>query len=104
MPRPSYPWFRASKNSWWVTGPDGRKVSLGVKGRENQKQALEAWHRLLAGSPPQQPAGPASEPARPSLTVAELLRLYLADAEGRVKPWTPKCYRHSLDPFPLAPG
>src|SRR5262249_16151522 len=31
MARPTKPWFRASKNGWYVT-VDGRKVSLGVRG------------------------------------------------------------------------
>ncbi len=43
MPRPSKPWFRASKQTWYVT-IEGKKVSLGVRGRENARAAKDAWH------------------------------------------------------------
>ena len=34
MPRPAAPWFRSSANNWYAT-VDGRKVSLGVRGEDN---------------------------------------------------------------------
>src|SRR5262245_55077273 len=47
MARPSKPWFRAIKNTWYCT-IEGRKVSLGVRGKENARAAKDAWHRLMA--------------------------------------------------------
>jgi hypothetical protein len=51
MARPSKPWYRAGKYNWYVT-LDGRKVSLQVRGEENEADAIQAWHWLFAtGSP-----------------------------------------------------
>jgi integrase len=92
MARPNKPWFRASKGTWYAT-VDGRKVSLGVQGEENFKAAHEAWHRLMAGIK-EQKARPKSEP-----TVGEVIRQFLADCEGRMKPKTLRGYRDFLTPF-----
>jgi integrase len=92
MARPSKPWFRASKGTWYVT-VDGRKVSLGVQGVENFKDAYEAWHRLMAGIK-EETARPKSEP-----TVGEVIGKFLGDCEGRVKPNTLRVYRGLLRPF-----
>lgn len=47
MPRQSKPWFRSSANAWYAT-LSGRKVSLGVSGRHNKKEAAAAWHKLMS--------------------------------------------------------
>jgi hypothetical protein len=52
MSRPSRPWFRASKGAWYVK-VDGRQTALGVKGRENEAEAVRAWHRLMGGMAPE---------------------------------------------------
>src|SRR5687768_6508258 len=102
MAKVSSPWFRQSKNAWYVWH-DGRQTPLGVKGSENEAQAVRAWHRLMAGLPPQPPlsatpgpkavttpsstasATPSSKPTQQA-TVRQMLEGFLADCEGRVKP------------------
>jgi integrase/recombinase XerC len=92
MGRPSKPWFRKSKNTWYVT-IEGRKISLNIKGKENKAEAWKAWHRLMANDRPQQ------ESKREVPTVATLVQAFLADAEGRLKPSTFQTYRCLLSPF-----
>src|SRR5262249_2518582 len=92
MARPSKPWFRASKNTWYVT-VEGEKVSLGVRGPENKAEAITAWHRLMADDRPK-PEEKAKAPA-----VAALTKGFLDDCEGRLKPSTIQGYRHFLTPF-----
>jgi integrase len=91
MARPSKPWFRASKDAWYIT-IDGKMVPLAVKGERNVKAAELAWHKLLAqaGTP---------KPDAPPLTVAEAVEAFLTDAESRVKPTTMDTYRMFLLPF-----
>src|SRR5690348_17027479 len=91
MPRPSKPWFRAAKGSWYVT-IDGRKVSLGVRGKENKKAALDAWHKLLASG--ETPAAPKAAP-----TVGDIITAFLTDCRPRVKAKTLRGYRDFLEPF-----
>jgi integrase/recombinase XerC len=97
MARPSKPWFRKSKNTWYVT-IEGRKISLNIKGKENKAEAWKAWHRLMANDRPQQ------ESKREVPTVATLVQAFLADAEGRLKPSTFQSYRSFLTSFTKAYG
>ncbi len=92
MARPSKPWYRAEKGTWYCT-VGGKKISLGVQGRENKKAAEEAWHRVMAGMK-EEKAGPKAEP-----TVTVVVEGFLADCEGRVKPKTVRGYRDFLRPF-----
>jgi integrase len=92
MARPSKPWYRAGKGTWYCT-IDGKKTSLGVQGRENKRAAEEAWHRLMAGITAEK-TKPKAEP-----NVREIIGAFLADCEGRVKPKTLYDYRTFLDPF-----
>jgi integrase len=87
----SGPWYRASKDSWYVWH-GGSQVSLKVRGRRNRKAALDAWYRLLAGGERERNPGPAA-------TVSEVIRGFLQDAAGRVKPKTARWYRDWLEPF-----
>jgi integrase len=89
---PRKPWYRVSKGTWYCT-LNGKKVSLGVRGRENKKEAEDAWHRLMAGVK--------DDKARPEAesTVTEIIEQFLGDCEGRVKPKTLYEYRVFLDPF-----
>jgi len=57
MARPSSPWFRKIKNTWYCT-LDGKKVSLKVRGEGNEREAIKAWHRLFAGMPLESPEMP----------------------------------------------
>jgi integrase len=92
MPRPNRPWFRKGKGAWYAT-VQGRKVSLGVYGKESRKAAYEAWHRLLAGIKEEK------EKPKPEPTCGAVIREFLADCEGRVKPKTLRGYRDFLMPF-----
>jgi hypothetical protein len=49
MARPSK--FRESKGAWYVN-VKGKQTALGVKGQDNEVEAVKAWHRLMAGMPP----------------------------------------------------
>jgi integrase len=105
MPRPNAPWFRKSTNSWYST-IDGKKVPLGVRGKENRKPALIAFGELLAGRAPSLAA--LSHPALPShgapspagsLKVRELVDRFLAVAAVRLKPATVARYRYDAGVF-----
>lgn len=105
MARPSRPWYRESKGTWYCT-LDGRKVSLKVKGQENEAEAIRAWHRLFANGTPDPTPPPKPKPTpKPAgseaggVSVGEILTAYLADAESRVKPKTLRAYRYFLLPF-----
>ncbi len=50
MSRPSSPWFRKSRNAWYVWH-NGKLTDLHVKGEKNEAEAVRAWHRLFAGMP-----------------------------------------------------
>lgn len=92
MARPAHPWFYEAKNTWYVWLED-KKVSLGVKGKENKAEAIQAWHKLIAHGKP--------EPKTESITLADLVKAFLADAESRLKPMTAKVYGFLLNPFAL---
>jgi integrase len=94
MARPSKPWFRASKGTWYVK-IGGKQHSLGVRGRENRSAAIAAWHRL-ASNGPQQP--------RPTVTVGELIRQFLDDVRARAQPDTLRVYSWLLLPFAAEHG
>jgi len=103
MPRPNAPWFRTSKNAWYVT-LDGRVVSLGVTGRSNRKLALKAFARLLTDVP--EPAKfsaaevcPLPQPASEEQTVRQLVDAFLTHSIARHKPHTVRTYRRFLEPF-----
>jgi integrase len=108
MPRPAHPWYRKSKDCWYVT-LNGRMISLRVPGPNNQTAAFKRWGQLLAGEPesPAQPIGtpaaapppPIPLPASPVKTVGEVIDSYLADASDRVRPITLTTYRRYLLPF-----
>jgi integrase len=91
MARPSRPWFRESKGTWYCT-LDGKKVSLKVRGRENKKEAEEAWHRLFVNGTPDQttevlsepPSVPMAEPKAGGVTVRDVVTAFLKDCEGRI--------------------
>jgi integrase len=104
MARPSKPWFRASKGTWYVT-VDGKKVSLGVKGEENAKAAIQAWHCLMAerGEPEQEPTPEVKAEPNPQAegepTVEAVVKAYLADCEGRIGSKPLHDYRRYLTAF-----
>src|SRR5262249_14231060 len=110
MARPSKPWYRASKDSWYVT-VNGKKLSLGVRGQENMLAAITAWDRLMAGLDPrsrgEEANGKTEREKKESdggPTVRDVFTGFLADCQGRVKTNTLRGYRDFLDPFQLAHG
>jgi integrase len=92
MARPNKPWFHSVKGFWYAT-VGGKRVSLGVKGRENEAEAVKTWHRLMAGL--------TKEKTKPKAeaTTGEVLTAFLADCEGRVMTNTLRVYRYFLLPF-----
>jgi integrase len=92
MGRPAKPWFRTQTGSWYAT-VEGKAVSLGVRGRDNKSQALQAWHRLMVAGKPKSPTDATA------ITVAEVLTAFLADTEGRVQTTTQEFYCRFLLPF-----
>lgn len=92
MSRQSAPWFRTSKNAWYIT-LNGKKVSLGVSGEENEADAVQAWHRLMANGRSER------EKPTPSATVKAVIDGFLANAEGRVSTKCLRNYRIQLLPF-----
>ena len=86
MARPSKPWFRASRQRWYVT-IDGQKIDLGG----DRDAAFRQFHALMSGqapTPTPRPAPAKREPAKKELSVDELARDYLADLQRRVTPRT----------------
>jgi integrase len=100
MPMRARAWFRTSKNAWYAT-VDGRKVALGVKGRENKAEARKAWHRLMADGPKPKPQ-PKTEPK--AATLRAVIDGFLADAEARVSAECLRNYRKHLLPFKAKHG
>ena len=84
------PWFRGGKNTWYIT-QDGRNVSLGVRGKGNRKDAVEAWKRLLREGPKDK------TPTKPPAMVSDAVAGFLADAAARTKPSTHALYKRHLD-------
>lgn len=104
MARPAKPWFRSAEDCWFAT-VNGKKVNLFVRGRKNEAAAWREFERVRAGgSPvPTQPPVPVTPqaPAQPpkAVTVVEVIRAFLTDAEGRVEPETLEVYRLFLNNF-----
>lgn len=111
------PWYRASKNTWYATGEDGRSVSLGVRGKANRKEAFAVWARVIAGGDfrdaqdsvhgernsadtPQ----PLPAPSTSTVTVSALIDQFLSDAATRLKASTLKRYREDLAVFARTHG
>lgn len=72
------PWFRASKGTWYYT-VGGQNRSLHVRGEKNKRQAVDAWHRLMAGLEP-----PAGRPEAPERSTNRPEGKGRADRQGRV--------------------
>ena len=94
MPRPSTPWFRAAKNSWYIT-INGQKRSLNVQGRRNRRAAIYAWHQLLAGGTTVNDDLMLSDEG----SVGSIFREFLADCRGRIGEETLRGYKKFLLPF-----
>ena len=103
MPRRAKPWYRSAEDTWYATH-DGRQVSLGVRGQTNEAAAWRAWETLRTGQQSQPtipiPVHHWSTPAPPpQVLVADVVRSFLDDADGRVTAETLKLYRLYLTGF-----
>jgi integrase len=97
MSRQAKPWFRQSKNAWYVKF-NGRHVSLGVFGKANENEAVKSWHHLFAnGLPKPLTIVPAS--VQTEASVSEIITQFLADGKPRLRPESWRKYWHCLEPF-----
>lgn len=89
------PWFRASKNAWFVE-LGGKQIRL-AKGRESEREAYDAFYRLMS-------ARPEHLPPPDKITVARLCDLFLDHSQRHHSPDTYALYRHFLQSFCDAHG
>ena len=87
MRSPTKPWYRASKDAWYVQF-NGRKVRL-AKGRDNEKAAQQAFYRLMA-------SGSGKLPEADTLRVAAVCDLFLDYSEKHHVPDTFAWYKQYL--------
>jgi integrase len=88
-------WYRSGKDAWYAT-ISGKKIALGVKGKQNKKAAKEAWYRLSAMPKP--------SPKAHDFSVSTLVERYLADSKTRISPEAHRGYCKFLKPFADAYG
>src|SRR4051794_23222638 len=101
---PQYkPWYRASKNKWYVevvgkqqplgSHSDGAPPpKTGKHGRNAPPEVMTAFHRLMA-------ADPANLPKAEDVKVCQVLDLFLGWSEKHHKPDTYKWYLYFLQNF-----
>lgn len=89
MPKGSpAPWFRKSRNSWFVTF-GGKQIDLQTADR---KEAFQRWHQLALNAP-------SVAIAVPRLSAQELLAQFLESTEKRSRPSTYYRYSYFLHSF-----
>ena len=79
MRSPTKPWYRASKDAWYVEF-NGRQVRL-AKGHDNEKAAQQAFYKLMAN-------GSGKLPQADTLRVATVCDLFLDHSEKHHVPNT----------------
>ena len=79
MRSPTKPWYRASKDAWYVEF-HGKQVRL-TKGRDNEKAARDAFYKLMA-------SGSGKLPQADTLRVATVCDLFLDHSEKHHVPNT----------------
>ncbi len=93
MPRIKKPFFRNQRNTWYARF-EGKVISLGVVGHKNEKDAIKAWHQLMANGPKtKQIASGAYK------TVRDLFDGFIEDAEERLTNTSVSLYGRFLMPF-----
>ena len=90
MRLPEGPWYRASRDAWYVR-VDGKQVRL-AKGKANKKAAIEAFHRLMA-------LGPGGLPKTQEITAAHVCDLFLTWSEKHHDAKTFGWYKSFLNSF-----
>lgn len=94
-------WYRAGKDAWYAY-IGGKAVSLGIRGVNSRLQAQEAYFQRLEHSPANSDsASPGSTPHQAIVgsSVGELIPVFMADAELRLKPNTLRIYGYDLERF-----
>ena len=84
---PTKPWYRASKDAWYVEF-NGRQVRL-AKGRDNEKAARDAFYKLMAN-------GSGKLPDADTLRVATICDLFLDHSQKHHVPDTFHWYQDYL--------
>ena len=90
MRTPTKPWYRASKDAWYVE-INGKQVRL-AKGRENEKAARDAFYKLMAN-------GSGKLPEADTLRVATVCDLFLDHSQKHHVPDSYQWYRGYLQDF-----
>ena len=90
MRTPTKPWYRASKDAWYVEF-NGKQFRL-AKGRDNEKEAREAFYKLMAN-------GSGKLPDADTLRVATICDLFLDYSQKHHVPDTYHWYRGYLQDF-----
>ena len=85
------PWFRGSKNTWYVTH-EGRNVSLRVQGKSNRGEAVKAWHRLLIDGIVETPEGKPNATPKMDTTITGIVNVFLSAKKGTIKDGTHDVY------------
>jgi integrase/recombinase XerC len=123
MARQNRPWFRKSKNGWYVW-VEGNLVNLKVKGEGKEREALKSWHRVMAGrddgTPPEPTPTPLPSPSekqqkqtpkpptqkrqkqtpdKDGPTVSDVIESFMEDARDRVEANTARVYAYFLNGF-----
>lgn len=88
--RPHKPWYRASKDAWYIE-INHRQVRL-AKGQENEKAAWDTFYRLMA-------SGTGKLPDADTLRVAVICDLFLEYSQRHHTPDTYHWYRDYLQDF-----
>jgi integrase len=87
---PTKPWYRASKDAWYVEF-NGKQVRL-AKGRDNYKAALDAFYKLMAN-------GSGKLPEADTFRVATICDLFLDHSQKHHVPDTFRWYKDYLQDF-----
>ena len=90
MRTPTKPWYRASKDAWYVEF-NGRQIRL-AKGLANEKEARDAFYKLMAN-------GSGKLPDADTLRVATICDLFLDHSQKQHIPDTYSWYRGYLQDF-----
>jgi integrase len=92
------PWFRSSKNAWYVH-LNGNTIRLG----RDKGEAFRTFHRLMAGVEPHAPTSQVAV-VQGGVTFGELIARYLDDLGRRVTPRTLAVAKWYLGPVVSACG
>jgi integrase len=90
MARHPKPWFRKDRNAWYVQ-LHGKQVKL-AEGKGSRKAAIDAFHKLMVGSPGSTQSGD-------GFSVREIVDRFLAYARNQVTAVTLDGYIKYLEPF-----